>query len=575
MSDSLRRTLSKKDEGIKDVETHKNFPPPGYNKEVDPKEEIAADLAAHVEAAAVSTAYERKVFVLNKVMNDYIGMGKFQWQLFVLSGFGWTVDNIFLQGVAIILPQIKRELTGYPVQWATFSLYIGLIIGAALWGVMADIVGRRLSFNVTLFLAGVFGIAAGAAPNFIGLCGLLAALGIGLGGNLPVDGMLFLEFIPGKNQHLLTLLSVFWAIGQLIASLIAWAFIANYSCPDALAGVANPPACLRSENPGWRYTFYTLGAFTFVLFIFRFAVFSLPESPKFLVAKGRDAEAVAVMREIARRNGKELTSKQLSLSMLRGLSGETVDEAEADEKEEAAAAHVAHSSPLDSIKNIVLAPISIVKGFGQMRLSHFKPDMSHVYPLFAGRKLAWNTSIVFLLWGIIGLAYPLFNAFLPLLLSSQSSSTYTTYRNYAIISVCGIPGSILAAWMVDLPRSGRRGAMAIGTLATGLLLFGLTQVAKNETGSLAINCINASAQNIMYGVLYSYTPECFPAPHRGTGDGIASSLNRITGSMAPIIAIYAVGNSTIFPVYIAAGLFVVAALFMCTLQVESQGRTAL
>ncbi|CAD6923779.1 unnamed protein product [Tilletia laevis] len=569
MSDSLRHTMSKKDDDTKDVEKQKELSaPPAYDGTTERKDELAADLAVHVEAAAVSGAYERKVFVLNKVMNEDIGMGKFQWQLFVLSGFGWTVDNIFLQGVAIILPQIKRELTGYPPEWATFSLYIGLIIGAMLWGILADIVGRRLSFNVTLFLAGVFGIAAGAAPNFIGLCGLLAALGVGLGGNLPVDGMLFLEFIPGKNQNLLTLLSVFWAIGQLIASLIAWGFIANYSCSDASA------VCLRADNPGWRYTFYTLGAITFVLFIFRFAVFSLPESPKFLVAKGRDAEAVAVMREIARRNGKELTSKQLSLSLLRGLSGETVDEAEAAEQEERAAAPAARTGPLDAIKNLVSAPISVARGLAQIRPSYFKPDMSHVYPLFAGKKLAYNTSIVILLWGIIGLAYPLFNAFLPLLLASQSSSTDETYRNYAIISVCGIPGSILAAWMVDLPRSGRRGAMAIGTLSTALFLFGLTQVGDNNTASLVLNCINASAQNIMYGVLYSYTPECFPAPHRGTGDGIASSFNRVTGAMAPIIRIYAAG--TVFvPVYVSASLFVIAAVLMCTLQVESRGRTAL
>ncbi|KAK0551807.1 hypothetical protein OC845_001992 [Tilletia horrida] len=569
MGDSIRRTLSNSNKDNKDdPEKQKTeTSPPDYDLALaikDEDEAIRAEDSQHVESSAISSAYERKVFILNRVMNNHIGMGKFQWQLFVLSGFGWTVDNLFLQGVAIILPQIKRELTGYPPQWATFSLYIGLIIGAALWGVMADIVGRRLSFNATLFLAGVFGIATGAAPNFIGLCGLLAALGVGLGGNLPVDGMLFLEFIPGKNQHLLTLLSVFWAIGQLIASLIAWAFIANYSCPDAAQ------VCLRSENPGWRYTFYTLGAFTFVLFIFRFAIFALPESPKYLVAQGRDAEAVAVMKEIARRNGKELTSKQLSVSMLRGLSGETVEDSE---KEEEAVAPGSQGF-VAMLKSIILSPLSIAKGFTAIRLEHFKPDMSHVRPLFAGKKLAYNTSIVILLWGIIGLAYPLFNAFLPLLLSASSSSTYETYRNYAIISVCGIPGSILAAWMVDLPRSGRRGAMAIGTLTTGLFLFGLTQVGNNQAGILALNCVNASAQNIAYGVLYSYTPECFPAPHRGTGDGIASSFNRITGAMAPIIAIYSKGSANV-PVYVSAALFVVAALLMVTLQVESRGRTAL
>lgn len=41
----------------------------------------------------------------------------------------------------------------------------------------------------------------------------------------------------------------------------------------------------------------------------------------------------------------------------------------------------------------------------------------------------------------------------------------------------------------------------------------------------------------MYGVLYAYTPEVFPTPHRGTGDALASALNRILGILAPVIKI--------------------------------------
>jgi hypothetical protein len=66
--------------------------------------------------------------------------------------------------------------------------------------------GRQLAFNMTLFLAGIFGVAAGAAPNCIGSCGLFAALGVGVGGNLPADGALFLEFLPNASGSLLTLL---------------------------------------------------------------------------------------------------------------------------------------------------------------------------------------------------------------------------------------------------------------------------------------------------------------------------------------------------------------------------------
>jgi len=62
----------------------------------------------------------------------------------------------------------------------------------------------------------------------IGACGLFAALGTGVGGNLPVDGALFLEFLPTASGRHLTLLSVWWPLGQLVASLIGWAFLGSH-----------------------------------------------------------------------------------------------------------------------------------------------------------------------------------------------------------------------------------------------------------------------------------------------------------------------------------------------------------
>lgn len=113
-----------------------------------------------IEASGVSSSYERKVFILNRVMNDHIGMGRFQWALFLLCGAGWFFDNVFLQGVAIILPAVQREFGETQIPWMTFALYIGLIIGAAGWGALADIIGRRPAFNATLGIAGIFSIAA-------------------------------------------------------------------------------------------------------------------------------------------------------------------------------------------------------------------------------------------------------------------------------------------------------------------------------------------------------------------------------------------------------------------------------
>lgn len=81
--------------------------------------------------------------------------------------------------------------------------------------------------------------------------------------------------------------------------------------------------------------------------------------------------------------------------------------------------------------------------------------------------------------------------------------------------------------------------------------------------------------DIMYGVLYAYTPEVFPAPNRGTGTGIASCLNRIAGLCAPIVAVQAGNASPKAPVYAAGSLILAAFLAMCAFPIETRGKQSL
>jgi hypothetical protein len=79
----------------------------------------------------------------------------------------------------------------------------------------------------------------------------------------------------------------------------------------------------------------------------------------------------------------------------------------------------------------------------------------------------------------------------------------------------------------------------------------------------------------MYGVLYAYTPEVFPAPHRGTGDALCSAFNRITGILAPVIKIVttnadgSASNGTANgPIFVSATLFIVSSALMLLLPIE-------
>ncbi|KAI0667723.1 MFS general substrate transporter [Trametes maxima] len=499
---------------------------------------------------SVDPVYQAKSQILNNAFQE-IGMGKYQanithhddWYLFCVTGFGWYSDNLWPIVISLILDPVITEF-GTQAPYIKVAQGIGLLVGAAFWGVAADVWGRKWCYNLTLLITAIFATAAGASPTYTALCSLIAAWNVGVGGNLPVDSAVFLEFIPASHQYLLTILSIWWAIGQLVGSLIGWPFLVKFSCVSA-------DDCPRSSNQGWRYFLYTNGAIMMVLFAVRFFVFDMYESPKFLMGRGRDAEAVAVVHDVARYNGRE---SKLTLAMLqevdRRFSGGLPDGGRA----------------LDTS-----ARAAVMRSLRTLGREHMKG-------LFGTRKLAYSTTLLIIVWCLIGLAFPLYYGFVTLFLASRGAdfgdgSPYITYRNQVILSVIGVPGALLAGWMVELPYVGRKGTLAMSTIITGVFLFAST-TARTSNALLGWNCGFTFTSNVMYGVLYAVTPELFPAKDRGTGNALVGSANRVFGIIAPIIALYT-NLATSVPIWIAGALFIVAGMVSFLLPFEPRGKASI
>lgn len=226
--------------------------------------------------------------MIDSILSD-IGMKSYQWQLFFVCGSGWIADNMWLQGISAVLPKVQQEfklsneLAGLMITIAM----LGMMGGSTLWGYLGDRIGRKPAFTLTLLITFIFGSLSALSNSFSVLCVLLFVMGSGVGGNLPVDGALFLEFMPPEKHGLLTLLSIFWPVGSLIASLLAWVFIPNY-------------------DQGWRYVFLSFGIITLLMVLSRTIFFKFYESPKFLVASGRYEAAFQVLQNLAEKNQVEL-----------------------------------------------------------------------------------------------------------------------------------------------------------------------------------------------------------------------------------------------------------------------------
>lgn len=481
-------------------------------------------------------------------------MGWYQWMLFIVVGFGWASDNLWPVVTSLILTPVKFEFQPERPPLLVLAQNIGLLAGAAFWGFGCDIFGRKMAFNATLGLTALWGLVSSGSPNF-------AAIGIfdcfwsfGVGGNLPVDSAIFLEFLPQSHQYLLTILSLDWALAQVICNLVAWPLIGNMTCSSA-------DGCHKGNNMGWRYFLIAMGGLTMIMFLARFLLFKLHESPKYLVGKGRDEDAVRVVHEVARRNGK--------------TSSLTIDDLRACEPD----GYIAQTDTAAAARRYLQ-----------------KVDTKQILTLFSTFRLAISTFLIMLIWAFIGLGFPLYNAFLPYIQQSRGAefgdgSVYLTYRNSLIISSLGVPGALLGGLLVELPRIGRKGTLSVFTALTGVFLFCST-TATNSDALLGWNCAFTFCSNVMYAVLYGYTPEVFPTPQRGTGNALAAVCNRVFGIMAvsnssphvssytllnylqPIVGMFA-NLETAAPVYVSGALFIVAGVLVVLLPFESRGKAAM
>jgi MFS family permease len=107
----------------------------------------------------------------------------------------------------------------------TIALYIGMLVGALFWGFFADIIGRKIAFNISLFICSLFTIVAGASPNWESLGFFISLAAFGAGGNLILDTAVFLEYLPSNKQWFLSLLPAWFGIGCSIAGFVAWGFM--------------------------------------------------------------------------------------------------------------------------------------------------------------------------------------------------------------------------------------------------------------------------------------------------------------------------------------------------------------
>ncbi|KAL2205606.1 putative MFS transporter [Sarocladium strictum] len=478
--------------------------------------------------ANVDPVLDAKMRLINKTM-DQIGWTNMHLKLFFLNGFGYAADSLILALQAVTASQAALEFRPSFPYALNVAVYTGMLIGVLFWGLGADVIGRRFAFNVSLFSASIFAIVAGAAPNWIALATFVALAAFFAGGNLVLDTTVFLEFLPGNKQWLVTLMACWWGLAYVIVAAFCWPI---FSTPSLTCATAD--GCTKDTNMGWRYVWYGNGGLVLLCSILRVTVIRLTETPKFLLTKGKDAQVVEIYQNIAKKYNRPC---DLTVEMLESLG-------------------------------------TTQSTYGESRYS-VGELVAHIRGLFVTRELAMSTLLIWLSWALIGLAYPLFYVFLPDYLASRGAQTgqagpYYQWRNYMLSSVAGVFGPVAAGFMCNWKVLGRKYTMVIGALLTMAFFFAYTAV-RTPAQNVGFSCAISFTLNIYYGTLYAYTPETLPSAHRATGNGMAVAGNRIMGLVSSFVAAY--GNTaTSVPIYVCAAVYIVMAVVAALLPFEPYGK---
>lgn len=413
------------------------------------------------------------------------------WLLFVL-GVALVIDVMKPATLGFVLPGMRAEYGISTARAAMLPLVAltGTTLGSLLWGVLADRIGRRAS----ILLAAMFFLGTsicGFMPSFAWNLFMCFMMGVSAGGMLPIVYALMAETVPARVRGWLVILhgGLGTACGYLVASGLATWFEPAYT---------------------WRILwFFGLPTGLLIVVLNRW----IPESPRFLLERGQEDEARAVMRRF----------------------GVEVD----------ARAPAAASPSLERA-----------------------PESRTLRTLFRAGLARHSTAVIMygLGWGIVNWG---FVTFLPTILRDAGvQANASALLFYAALA--GIPGTVLVAYLYGR-WSSRKSMIGFAFLTAGSL-GAFAVIGNNLAGSapaviVGLTAVLMLSSTAVVAMLSPYAAEVYPTELRGTGSGLAAASSKLGGMVGPpVIGALLTGAGGLFlPAIVTAvpiGIAAVALIFI-------------
>uniref|UniRef100_A0A3B4Z2I1 Synaptic vesicle glycoprotein 2B-like n=2 Tax=Stegastes partitus TaxID=144197 RepID=A0A3B4Z2I1_9TELE len=257
-----------------------------------PDEVKAAQRAARTKSRTTGSAAS-ELQELSEQYEDIMedcGHGRFQWTLFIVLGLALMADGVECFVVAFVLPSAEKDLCLSNAEKGMLGLvvFLSMMVGAFLWGGLADKVGRRRCLIVALAINCVFAFLSSFAQGYGFFLFFRLLSGIGIGGTVPIVYSYFSEFLQmDKRGEHLSWLCMFWMIGGIYASFTAWGIIPRYGWGFSM---------------GTEFQFHSWRVFVLVAALPAIAslvgLTFMPESPRFLLENAKHDEAWMILKHV-------------------------------------------------------------------------------------------------------------------------------------------------------------------------------------------------------------------------------------------------------------------------------------
>ncbi|XP_069092488.1 solute carrier family 22 member 7-like [Pleurodeles waltl] len=367
--------------------------------------------------------------------------------------YGWTYNRSQFTATIATQWDLVCEQKRLSQASATF-FFIGVMVGAIVFGYLSDRYGRRSMLLVCYVLTLVFGMAAAASINYPMLTVFRSLSGMSLSGFSSITLAMSVEWMDTKHRTLAGCLSsLCWSFGNMLLSLLAY-LIRDWRW---LLFAATSPCILMIISIRW-----------------------LPESPRWLLTKGKVKEAHTVLVQCSSMNGKAVLSSKISTETLRKIA-----------EEENTGTNYSY---IDLFRTPVLRRISVCAA------------------------VVWF-GVAFCYYGI------------SLNITGLGLDMYMTQFVYGAIEV---PSKLGVYVFMD--KGGRRHAQAWTLLITGFCI-GINTVIPVSLGPLrtTIAIIGKGFSEASFTSVLLYTAELYPTVLRQNGIGYNSFIARIGVSVAPLI----------------------------------------